>query len=152
MKKTILLSLAALAFVTFSCKKINHWKEKRVAKKLEGKWEVDEYKTRVSGKDSTYAFDKVGMQYIFNACENPDTLRPCSGSMYLIYNKDTAYQNVYTPFAVRYVDKENIKITMDKVTKLYKIEEYKKDELSLKELNAADNSEIGSLHAKRIDD
>ena len=152
MKKIVLFTLVSLAFITFSCKKIENYKEQRVANKLEGKWEVEELKTKVNGKDSTYKFDVFKIQYIFNSCTNPDSIRTCSGSMYQIFDKDTLYQNVYIPFAVRYIDSKKIKITMDKVTRAYEILEYKKDKLSLKEINLADNSEIGSLKANRIEE
>lgn len=152
MKKTVLFSLISAAFVTFSCKKINDFKEKRVAKKLEGKWELEELKTKINGKDTTYKFDKFTIQYIFNSCPNPDSIRTCSGSIYQVLDKDTLYQNIYTPFAIKYMDSEKIKITINKVTRSYEILEYKKDKLSLKEFNPSDNSEIGSLKAKRIED
>ena len=152
MKKIVFLSLISVSLGTFSCKKYNDFKEKRVAKKLEGKWELEEFKTKENGKDTSYKFDKFTMQYIFNSCPNPDSLRTCSGSIYQVFDKDTLYQNLYTPFAIRYIDSEKIKITVNKVTKSYEILEYKKDKLSLKEINPSDNSEIGSLKAKRMED
>ena len=150
MKKIIVLSLIAVSLLTFSCKRYNEYKEQRVAKKLEGKWELEEFKTKINDKDSTYKFDNFTIQYIFNSCANPDSVRTCAGSMYQVFDKDTLYQNIYTPFAVKYMDSKKIKISMNKITKSYEILEYKKDKLSLKEINPSDNSEIGSLKAKRI--